>query len=120
MQPLIILGYPEYPLHQPALHHSRAELHAVSGKFGTPYRSMIISSVTRPGFSGGPVISERGRVIGIIEEENIGENENRHPLAFFSAVPAWYSRIVADGQLPAAVDLGEPPPIIAAPPQQED
>lgn len=123
MQQLIILGYPEYPLHLPALHHSRAELHTLSQKFGSPYRSMIISSVTRPGFSGGPVISERGRVIGIVEEENIGENENRHPIAFFSAVPAWYSRMIVEGQRGADVApeaaLGALPPMIAPPPQQE-
>jgi hypothetical protein len=94
-------GYPEFPLHLPALHYSRAELHAIIAKFGTPYRSYIISSVTRPGFSGGPVLSERGKVTGIVEEENIGQNENRHPNAFFSAVPAHYSRVIASGEEPA-------------------
>ena len=86
-------------------------------------RSLIISSVTRPGFSGGPVISGRGRVIGITEEENIGENENRHPIAFFSAVPAWYSRMVAEAQHLAANAaegaLGAPQAMVAPPAPQE-
>lgn len=124
MQQLIILGYPEYPLHLPALHHSRAELHAITAKFGTPYRSYIISSVTRPGFSGGPVISERGKVIAIVEEENIAQNENQHPNAFFSAVPVSYSRMVADAEEGRVDvqdgDLGASGTIVAPPNQQEE
>lgn len=122
MQQLIIMGYPEYPLHHPALHRSRAELHATTAKFGVPFSSFIISSVTRPGFSGGPVISERGRVIAIVEEENIGENENRHPNAFFSAVPARYCRVVADNdERQAGLEqraLGAPPAMMVPPAPQ--
>jgi trypsin-like peptidase len=90
-QELLILGYPPYPRHLAALHHSRAELHAVTRLFNGNRDSMIISSVTRPGFSGGPVLSDRGFAIGVVEQEN-AVDRGAHPLAYFSAVPTRYCR----------------------------
>ena len=90
-QNLLILGYPPFPNRLPALHHSHAELHAVTQHLGNDRDSLIISSVTPPGFSGGPVLSDRGLAIGVVEQQNIIHLAHA-PLAYFSAVPARYCR----------------------------
>ena len=89
-QNLLVFGYPPYPNHEPALHHSRAELHAIPKRIGRDKESLVISSVTRPGFSGGPVLSDRGMVIGVVEQENVGQVEGANPLIYISATPARY------------------------------
>jgi V8-like Glu-specific endopeptidase len=66
LEELLIFGYPPYPNRLPALHHSRAELHAITQDFRNERDSLIISSVTRPGSSGGPVLSERGFATGVV------------------------------------------------------
>ena len=93
-QDLLILGYPPYPNRLPALHVSRAELHSVTQDFSGERDSLIISSVTRPGSSGAPVISERGFAIGVVDQENIAERLNERPLSFFTATPTRYFREV--------------------------
>ena len=92
LQELLIFGYPPYPNRLAALHHSRAELHAVTQDFRNERDSLIISSVTRPGSSGGPVLSDRGFAIGIVDQENIGERLGERPVNFFTATPARYLR----------------------------
>jgi S1-C subfamily serine protease len=89
---LLIFGYPPYPNRLPTLHHSRAELHAVTQDFRNERDSLIISSVTRPGSSGGPVLSERGFAIGIVDQENMGERLGERPINFFTATPTRYFR----------------------------
>lgn len=96
-QDLLIFGYPPYPNRLPALHAASAELHTVTQDFRNERDSLIISSVTRPGSSGGPVLSARGFAIGIVDQENMGERLDERPVNFFTATPTRYFR---DIQLP--------------------
>jgi hypothetical protein len=85
---VLVLGYPPIPNHQPALFHAVAAIHAIT----TDYRErskLVVSSITRPGCSGGPLISERGFVVGIIEQENNLVVEQQ-TYAFFTATLAHY------------------------------
>lgn len=89
IQPLdevLVLGYPRVPNHRPALFHALAEIHSIPKEFQGRDK-IILSSVTHPGCSGGPLISGRGLVVGIVEQENIAEAAR--PIgSFFSATMA--------------------------------
>lgn len=83
---VLVLGYPPIANHQTALFHAVAHIHSIP----TDYRGkskLVVSSITQPGCSGGPLISERGFVVGIIEQENILVVE-RQTYSFFTATPA--------------------------------
>jgi hypothetical protein len=88
---LTVFGYPKIALHFPSLYQSTAELHSIAEKYSSPRRSLIISSTTHPGCSGGPVLDLRGFAIGIVEQENTLE-QKAGISAYFSATPAYYLR----------------------------
>jgi hypothetical protein len=89
IQPLdevLVLGYPRVPNHRPALFHATAEVHSIAMDFRGRDK-IILSSVTHSGCSGGPLISERGLVVGVVEQENIADAAR--PIgSFFSATMA--------------------------------
>jgi hypothetical protein len=86
---LMVFGYPKIALHYPALYQSTAELHSIAQKYLSAHNSLIISSTTHPGCSGGPVLDLRGFAIGVVEQEN--SLEQRAGLSsYFSATPAHY------------------------------
>jgi hypothetical protein len=88
MDRLLVLGYPPYPHLQTALDHVTAELRCIT----TDYRNqehLVISSVTLPGSSGGPVLSKRGLAIGVVEQENVGEHLGGRVVQAFTATPAF-------------------------------
>jgi len=88
---LTVFGYPKIALHHPSLYQSTAELLSIAEKYSSPRRSLIISSTTQPGCSGGPVLDLRGFVTGVIEQENALE-QKAGISAYFSATPAYYLR----------------------------
>jgi S1-C subfamily serine protease len=88
---LTVFGYPKIAGHLPSLYQSSAELHSIAEKYSSPRTSLIISSVTHPGCSGGPVLDLRGFAIGVIEQENALE-QKAGTSAYFSATPAYYLR----------------------------
>jgi Trypsin-like peptidase domain len=90
---LTVFGYPKIALHLPSLYQSTAELHSIAEKYSFPRRSLIISSTTHPGCSGGPVLDLHGFVIGVVEQENALEQRTGIS-AYFSATPAYYLREV--------------------------
>ena len=87
---VLVLGYPPLANHLPALFHARAEIHAISSDY-RGRRKLFLSSVTRPGCSGGPVISTRGSVVGVTEQENTLELPGG-VFTQFSATLALYTR----------------------------
>lgn len=46
---------------------------------------MLFSAIARPGNSGGPIISEKGRILGIVSQEV--KFDGTHAFPFFAAVP---------------------------------
>jgi len=100
MERLLVLGYPAIPNLRPDLDHITAELRQVTRDFRGERESLVISSVTLPGSSGGPVLSRRGRAIGIVEQENIAERLGERTIHAFTATPARY---LAELRLPNPV-----------------
>ncbi len=90
MDNLLVLGYPPIPGLLPSLHHLRAELCQLPLDPGREWESLVISSDTLPGSSGGPVLSHRGRAVGIVEQENMGERLGQRPIHAYTATPARY------------------------------
>jgi hypothetical protein len=90
LEPLIVLGYPPLPNLRPGLDHIRAELRQIAPNFRDERDSLVISSVTLPGSSGGPVLTRRGRAVGVVEQQNIGEYQGQNVIQAFTATPARY------------------------------
>jgi S1-C subfamily serine protease len=90
MDRLLVLGYPSFPGLLPHLDHVTAELRQVARDFHDERDSLVISSQTPPGSSGGPVLSHRGRAIGVVEQQNMGERIGEETSRIFLATPARY------------------------------
>jgi S1-C subfamily serine protease len=82
----IIIGYPIVP-RVPTLEAVvvEAEVNAIVSRYDEPYAHFILSSVPRGGFSGAPVLSEFGFLLGVLTDSLYG-NDQPHELGFASAV----------------------------------
>lgn len=93
---VLVLGYPYVALHQPTLHHAKGKVGSrprrLTGIGQEIRESLIISDVAAPGCSGGPVISIKGMVAGVIVGEVGVEGENMGRQIFVSAIPSHYLR----------------------------
>lgn len=66
---VLIMGYPPIPCADDAYMLSqRGEINAVVGDYLNKTRNVVLSSVTRPGNSGGPVISKGGYLVGMVTQ----------------------------------------------------
>lgn len=66
---VLLMGYPPIPFSQEAvLLASEGEVNAVVDKYSGPHPHFIISCPARGGFSGGPVLSEYGFLLGVLVE----------------------------------------------------
>jgi hypothetical protein len=73
---VLVMGYPSVPRSQSTvLLATEAELNALVPSFRVPHPYYIVSSIARGGFSGAPVISANGSVIGIIVESLYGDDK---------------------------------------------
>lgn len=72
---VLVIGYPPIPFSKmPIQVASLGEVNAVIDVWHSEYPHFIISSLARGGYSGGPVISESGKVIGIVTESLVHNN----------------------------------------------
>ncbi len=66
---VLLMGYPPIPFSQQAvLLASEGEVNAVVDKYSGPHPHFIISCPARGGFSGGPVLSQYGFLLGVLVE----------------------------------------------------
>lgn len=69
LQSVMVLGYPPIPrCPAPVMVSVKADINAVIDRWDTPFVHWILSSIPRGGFSGGPVIDQLGRAIGIFTD----------------------------------------------------
>ncbi len=90
MDELLVLGYPPLPNLAPNLDHVLAQVRQIGSIIRDQRDSIVLSSTTLPGSSGGPVLSRQGRAVGVVDQENIGERLGHAPILAFTATPAFY------------------------------
>jgi S1-C subfamily serine protease len=89
---VLVMGYPPIARHYPALYQARGTVNATPLDYNRRIK-LALSDITKPGCSGGPVISKRGFVVGVIEQQNSFETEQQ-TYVFPTATPAYYVREV--------------------------
>jgi S1-C subfamily serine protease len=83
---VLLMGYPPIPFsNQAVLLASEGEVNAIVDKYNGPHPHFIISNVGRGGYSGGPVISEFGFLLGILTESLMMNNQSEE-LGYSSAI----------------------------------
>jgi hypothetical protein len=89
--PAVMIGYASVPqASHPVMTMQRTE---INGGFTGIDREeyILLSSIARPGDSGGPVVSLTGKILGIVTrslERQREEADHMSPMPFFAAVPA--------------------------------
>jgi len=83
---VLLMGYPPIPFSNGAvLIAAEGEINAVIDKYNAPHPHFIISCMSRGGFSGGPVISEYGFLLGVLTESLIHDNRDEE-LGYSAAI----------------------------------
>lgn len=83
---VLLMGFPPIPLSkQPNIVAVKGEVNAIIDKYIGSHPHFVISSVPRGGFSGGPVISEYGFLLGVLTE-SLGEQDKPAEVGFASAI----------------------------------
>lgn len=83
---VLLMGYPPIPFsNRPVLLASEGEVNAVVDKYNVPHPHFVISNMGRGGYSGGPVISEYGFLLGILTESLV-VNSQPEELGYSSAI----------------------------------
>jgi S1-C subfamily serine protease len=103
---VLVLGYPPIPfVGGPMLFAAKAEINAVIDKRSGTHPEFIVSALARGGFSGGPVITDFGLVLGLVTE-SLSKNNEPAELGFMSvlSVEAIYSCLVHNKILPKKIN----------------
>jgi len=103
---VLVMGYPLVPRSRSTvLLATEAELNALVPSFRVPHPYYIVSSTARGGFSGAPVISATGAVVGIIVESLYG-NDKPEETGFNAAITVepLIAILVDRGTRPAWID----------------
>ena len=83
---VLLMGYPPIPFSSgPVLLASEGEVNALVDKYNGPHPHFIISNMGRGGYSGGPVISEFGFLLGVLTESLV-MNSQSVELGYSSAI----------------------------------
>lgn len=83
---VLLMGYPPIPFSNRAvLLASEGEVNAVVDKYNGPHPHFVLSNMGRGGYSGGPVISEYGFLLGILTESLVMNNQSEE-LGYSSAI----------------------------------
>lgn len=83
---VLLMGYPAIPLSRDTtLVAVEGEVNAIVDRYDVPHPHFVISSLARGGFSGGPVISEGGYLLGVQTTSLISENQTLET-GFFASV----------------------------------
>lgn len=73
---VLVMGYPKIPrARESFLVTTEAEINSLVHGILLPHPYYVLSSMARGGFSGAPVISEEGEVIGVIVESLYGDHK---------------------------------------------
>ncbi|MFA5348537.1 MAG: serine protease [Methanoregula sp.] len=73
---VLLMGYPPVPFsNAPILLAAEGEVNAVIDKYNGPHPHFIVSCMGRGGFSGGPVLSEHGFLLGVVTESLVMNNQ---------------------------------------------
>ena len=68
---VLVMGYPPIPgSDRDYLLSQRGEVNAIVSSYLNGAKNLVLSSVTRPGSSGGPVISRDGYLVGMVVQQN--------------------------------------------------
>ncbi|MDV0597590.1 MULTISPECIES: serine protease [unclassified Enterobacter] len=74
---VLLMGYPPVPFSSgPVLLASEGEVNAVVDKYNGPHPHFVISNMGRGGYSGGPVLSEFGFLLGVLTESLVVNNQS--------------------------------------------
>jgi S1-C subfamily serine protease len=87
---VLVVGYPPIAHHAPAVVFSEGQVAAFAKKQTGDRYSTIISKMTEPGYSGGPVLNATGLVVGVIEQENVFHRKDGGQSIFVGATPGHY------------------------------
>lgn len=87
---VLVVGYPPIAHHAPALVFTEGQVASLARRQTGDRYSTLISRIAEPGYSGGPVISRNGLVIGVIEQENVLTRRDGTVSIFTGATPAHY------------------------------
>lgn len=83
---VLLMGYPPIPFSRHAvLLASEGEVNAIVDKYSGPHPHFIISCPARGGFSGGPVLSEYGFLLGVLTESLV-MNDKAAETGYSSAI----------------------------------
>ena len=83
---VLLMGYPKIPFaNRPVLVAAEGEVQAIIDKYNGPHPHFVISCMGRGGYSGGPVLSEYGVLLGVLTESLV-MNEKTEELGYSSAI----------------------------------
>lgn len=83
---VLLMGYPPIPFSKGGdLVAAEGEVNAIIDKYIGNHPHFILSTMARGGFSGGPVISEYGFLLGVVVESLIQNNQSSE-LGYLSAI----------------------------------